>query len=91
MSQDGQRFEGVEKALKSVGLVYSQSANQYPTGIFEKLDRWFPADDVSKIYPSQDLKKRTVNALNRVIALKQVSTFCSKRRIRLSKEDESMV
>ena len=91
MSQDGQRFEGVEKALKSVGLVYSQSANRYPTGIFEKLDRWFPANDVSKIYPSQDLKKRTVNALSRVIALKQVSTFCSKRRIRLSKEDESMV
>ena len=87
MSLDGQKFEGAKKALQSVGLVFSQSANRYPTGVFEKLDRWFPADDVSKLNPSTDHKKRTVEALNGVITLKQVSNFCSKRRITLSKKN----
>ncbi len=91
MSPDGQKFEGAKKALQSVGLVFSRSANRYPTGVFEKLDRWFPADDVSKLNPSTDQKKRTVEALNGVITLLQVSTFCKKRRLRLSRKDESMV
>ena len=90
MSPDGQKFQGVTKALQSVGLVFNQSANRYPTGVFEKLDRWFPADDLSKLNPSTDHKKRTVEALDGVITLKQVSTFCSKRRITLSKKNESM-
>jgi hypothetical protein len=68
-----------------------QSALRCPTGIFEKLDRWFPADDISKLYPSNDLKKRTVEALNGVITLLQVTTFCAKRRLRLSRKNESMV
>ena len=68
-----------------------QSALRYPTGVFEKLDRWFPANDISKLYPLNDLKKRTVEALNRVITLLQVTTFCAKRRLRLSRKNESMV
>ncbi len=91
MSPDGQKFEGAKKALQSVGLVFSRSANRYPTGVFEKLDRWFPADDISKLSPSTDHKKRTVEALNGVITLLQVTTFCKKRRLRLSGKDESMV
>ena len=91
MSPDGQKFQGVTKALQSVGLVFNQSANRYPTGVFEKLDRWFPADDLSKLNPSTDHKKRTVEALNGVITVLQVSTFCKRRRLRLSKKNESMV
>jgi hypothetical protein len=68
-----------------------QSALRYPTGVFEKLDRWFPADDISKLYPSNDLKKRTVEALKGGISLLQVATFCKKRRLRLSRKNESMV
>jgi hypothetical protein len=91
MSPDGQKFEGAKKAHQSVGSVFSRSANRYPAGVFEKLDRWFPADDVSKLNPSTDHKKRTVEALNGVITLLQVTTFCKKRRERLSRKDESMV
>ena len=91
MSPDGQKFEGAKKALQSVGLVFSRSANLYPAGVFEKLDRWFPADDVSKLNPSTDHKKRTVEALNGVITVVQVTTFCKNRRQRLSRKDESMV
>ena len=91
MSPDGQKFQGVTKALQSVGLVFNQSANRYPTGVFEKLDRWFPADDLSKLNPSTDHKKRTVEALNGVITVLQVTTFCKNRRQRLSRKDESMV
>ena len=91
MSPDGQKFEGAKKALQSVGLVFSRSANLYPAGVFEKLDRWFPADDVSKLNPSTDHKKRTVEALNGVITVLQVTTFCKNRRQRLSRKDESMV
>jgi hypothetical protein len=74
----------------SVGLVFSRSANRYPAGVFEKLDRWFPADDVSKLNPSPNHKKRTVEALNGVITLSQVTTFCN-RRLYLSRKNESMV
>jgi hypothetical protein len=50
-----------------------------------------PADDISKLYPSNDLKKRTVEALKGGISLLQVATFCKKRRLRLSRKNESMV
>jgi hypothetical protein len=91
MSPDGQKFKGAKEAHESVGSVFSRSANRYPAGVFEKLDRWFPADDVSKLNPSTNHKKRTVEALNGVITLFQVTTFCKNRRLKLSRKDESMV
>jgi hypothetical protein len=80
----------VEKCRKTKEMTISyrnrgQTANRYPPGVFEKLDKWFPANDISKLYPSNYHKKRTVEALNGVITLLQVKTFCVKRREILSR------